>query len=102
MTTMSLFSNHDFCHLAHLADAKGEGDDHKDHVDVLQRVLELANFSIWRSFRVKSHNNHTDHNGTTGEHEAQYRVEISIHKIRIGRSQIGVAWAKDAPGEPIF
>ena len=108
---MSLVSNRVVCQVAHLVEAKGEahlveaegeGDDHNDHVDVLQRVLELPNLSIWRSFRIEPNNNHTDDNDTTGEHDTQYCGEIFLHKIRIGRGQIGLTWAKDAPREPIF
>ena len=70
----------------HLDEAKGKGDDHNDHIDILQRVLELPNFSIWWSFRIKANNNHTDNDYCTEEYEAQYCFEICVNKICIGRS----------------
>ena len=61
-----------FCQLAHLGGCKGQGDDHDDHVDVLQRVLELPYFSVCRwSFRIEASNNHTDDDDAAAEDETQ-------------------------------
>ena len=85
----------------YLVETKREDGNHKDDIDILQRVLELCFVFIW-SFHVTPNDNHTDNDDNTGKHKAQYSVEIFVDKICIRRSEVGVTLAKNAPGRQIF